>query len=193
MTREFDENSSIPEKISPRDKEVILIAPIYFWAKYMRRAINAEGFELQVPKFDSDDPISILKAGFALRRQANSDIEGNTVDAVSNTISEHPKRNELFPHLDDEQIEWVCQELDDIFENQEFCALCESWSYYDADSPEEFAIDVADTMLYLRGEYLGISWFTKIHRWKDRQPIIRAVIEEKLPNQPEGLLLPQAQ
>lgn len=187
MTRELDEPISIVERIPPRDKEVILLAPILFWAKYTRRKINTEGFEPVVPEVDFNDLGSIFRAGFDLRRQENSDIEGDVVAAVSDILSKHPMRAELFPHLDDKQIRSVCNELDEIFENQEFCAQCESWSHYDA-GPEDFAIDTANTMLYLQGEHIGLSWFTNIRKWRDRQQIIEAVLKEKLIGKVSGLL-----
>ena len=189
MAREIDEPLSIMERISLRDKEVILLAPIFFWAKYMRRNINTEGFEPVIPEINFNDPGSILRAGFDLYRQVNSDVGGDIVGAVSDALSEHPMRAKLFPNLGDQEIRYICSELDEIFENQEFCAQCESWSHYE-DGPEDFAINVADTMLYLQGGYIGLSWFTNIDKWKDRQPIIKAVLREKLSGGTRGLLLP---
>jgi len=157
----------------------------------MRRRVNSEGFEPVVPKVDFNDPISIIRAGFDLHRQANSDIEGDAVGAVSNVLSKHPMRAELFPHLDDREIRSICSELDKIFENQEFCAQCESWSYYDGDAgPEDFAINATSDMLWLEGEDLGLGWFSKINGWEVRQPIIEAVLREKIPGRINGLLLP---
>jgi len=190
MPKEIDVPLSIMEKISPRDKEVILLAPIFFWEKYMRRRINSEDFEPVVLEVDFNDPISILRAGFDLHRQANSDIDEDIVGAVSDALSKHPMRAELFPHLDDRQIRSICSELDGIFENQEFCAQCEAWSYYDDASPEDFAIGVADSMLHLQGGHMGLSWFTNIHEWRDREPIIKAVLREKLSGRISGLLSP---
>jgi len=187
MTKEFELPPDLMDKIPPRDKEVILLAPIFFWGKYERRKINTEGFEPVVPEVDFSDPISIIRAGFDLHRQANSDIDGDVVGTVSDILSRHPMRGELFPHLSDEQIRSICSELDDIFENQEFCAQCESWSYYD-EGPEDFAINVADTMLYLQGRHIGLSWFTHINKWRNRQPIIKAVLKEKLIGKSRGLL-----
>jgi len=187
MARELDEPLSIMERISPRDKEVILLATIFFWGKYMRRRINSEGFEPVVPEVDFNDPISILRVGFDLRRQANSDIEDNVVSAVSDIISKHPMRGEIFPHLDNAQIRSICGELDEIFENQESCAQCESWSHYE-EGPEEFAINVADDMLWLQGRHLGLAWFSSINDWKYRRPIIKAVLREKLFSRISGLL-----
>jgi hypothetical protein len=187
MAREIYQSQSIVEKISPRDKEVILLAPVFFWAKYTRRKINLEGFEPDVQEVDFNDPISILRAGFDLQRQANSDIDGDIVGAVSDTISRHPKRNEFFPHLTDEQIQNICNELNNIFENQEYCAQCEAWSYYDQD-PKDFAINIADSMLLLKGRQVGLLWFSDIFEWKNRQQIMKTVLREKLVKRASGLL-----
>ena len=177
---------NILERMSPHDKEVILLAPIFFWAKYMRRKINTEGFQPVVLDVDFNDPVSILRAGFDLHRQANSDINGDSVNAVSNTLTNHPLRAELFPCLEDWEIRAVCYGLDKIFENQEFCAECESWSYYDSE-PEEFAINVANEMLQLDGR---LTWFSKIDDWEFRQLIIKAILKEKLSRRVHGLPLP---
>lgn len=187
MTKEFNETLGIVERIPPRDKEVILLATVFFWAKYMRRKINTEGYKPVIPKVDFNDPMSISRVGFDLHRQANSDIDGDIIGAVSNLISRHPMRSEIFPHLSNEQIVDICSELDNIFENQEFCAQCESWSYYDQ-GPEDFIINVTDTMLYLKGGPIGLSWFACIHEWKHRQPIIKAVVKEKLAKQTSNSL-----
>lgn len=187
MLKEFNVLHDIVEKIPPRDKEVILLAPIFFWAKYMRRKINTKDFELVIPEVDFSDPHSILGTWFYLHKQANSDVDGDAVGAVSDVLSKHLMRAELFPHLNDREIRNICSELDEIFENQEFCAQCESWSYYYA-GPEDFAIGVAETMLWLRGGHMGLSWFTNIHKWRDRQAIIEAVLREKLSGRISGLL-----
>jgi len=105
---------NILERMSPHDKEVILLAPIFFWAKYMRRKINTEGFQPVVLDVDFNDPVSILRAGFDLHRQANSDINGDSVNAVSNTLTNHLLRAELFPCLEDWEIRAVCYGLDKI-------------------------------------------------------------------------------
>lgn len=155
----------------------------------MRRRINTEGFKPVIPDVDFNDPISILRAGFGLHRQANSDIEGNVVAAVSDILVKHPARAKLFPHLSDQQIKYTCFELDKIFENQEFCAQCESWSHYEK-GPEEFAIDATDEMLWILGGHFGLAWFRRINSWKDRQAIIKAVLREKLSERIGRLLLP---
>ena len=187
MRKEFEVPPSLMDKIPPRDKEIILLAPIFFWAKYMRRRINTEGFEPVVPEVDFNDPISILRAGFDLQRQVNSDVDGDVVSAVSDILAKHPMRTELFPYLNDQQIREICSELDEIFENQEFCAQCESWTHYDQ-GPEDFAIGVAEEMLWLKGREIGLSWFSDILGWRNRLPIIKAVLREKLANKAHGLL-----
>ncbi len=188
--RGLDISPEIIEGISLRDKEVLLLAPIFFYAKYMRRNVNTEGFKLTIPEVDFSDPVSILRAGFDLQRQANSDISGDVVTAVSDILATHPLRAELFSHLTTDQIIDICTELNNIFENQEYCAQCESCSHYDGydAEPEEFAIDTANEMLFLWGGHIGLLWFTNIREARNRQPIIEAVIMEKL--QPYLLKMP---
>lgn len=188
MSEDLREPLSFLEKIPPRDKEIILLAPVYFYGKYMRRNINVEGFEPNVPDWNDDDPISILRAGFSIHRQINADFEGNAVGAISEALSNHSMRRKLFPHLDNEEIENICWKLDEIFENQESCAQCKSRSYYEAETPEEFAIDTAADLLPLQGG-LGISWFGHKISFKDRAAIIKAIIREKTSGKIRKLLL----
>lgn len=180
MTKELCESVNIIEKISTHDKEIILLAPVFFWAKYLRRNINFENFEPATQKIDFDDPLSILKAVFDLQRQSNSDIEGNVVNSVSDILSKHSRRNIFFSHLDDNQIYSICSQLNSMFENQEYCAQCEAWSYYDEESPEDFAIKTAETMLYLTAKKIGLSWYANIDEKKSRQSIMKSVLKENL-------------
>lgn len=180
MTKELCESVNIIEKISTRDKEIILLAPVFFWGKYVRRKINFENFEPVTQKIDFDDPLSILRAAFDLQRQSNSDIEGDVVDSVSDILSKHSGRNIFFPHLGDNQIYSICGQLNSMFENQEYCAQCEAWSYYDEESPEDFAIKTAETMLYLTAQQIGLSWYANIDKKKSRQSIMKSVLKENL-------------
>jgi len=188
MVKEFEESLGILERILPRDKEIILLSAVFFWVKYKRRKINTDGFEPDILDVDFNDPISILRAGFDLHRQLNSDVEGDIVGAVTDILSKYPMRIAYFPHLNKNRISSICSILNDIFENQEFCAQCESWSYYDS-GLEDFTINATDTMLYLRGNYIGLSWFSNIHEWRNRQLIIKAILKERLINNANGLLL----
>lgn len=188
MSEELGEPLSFLESIPPRDKEVILLAPIYFYSKYMRRNINIEGFEPVVPPWSDDDPLSIFRAGFSIHDQVNADVDGNAPGIISDALSNHPMRGKLFPHLEDSKIKDICRELDDMFENQEFCAECESWSYYEAKTPEEFAIEAAAMMLWLCGGNIGIGWFEKTYKYVDREAIIKAILREKTARKLNGLL-----
>jgi len=183
MPEEVDKPRDILEKIPPHDKEVILLAPIYFFGKYVRRNVNSKDFKPVIPKFDPKDPFSIIRIAFSINRQANSDIEGDAPSAISEIITKHPMRNQLFPNLKDTEISNICWELDNIFENQEYCAQCESWSLYDTKNPEEFAINASEAMLWLCGGNVGIPWFARISLWKDREIIIKKVLKEKLSSQ----------
>lgn len=90
--------------------------------------------------------------------------------------------------MTDADIRSICWELDEIFENQEFCAQCESWSYYDTE-PEDFAIGTATTMLWLSGGRIGIGWFGKIFNGRDRGVIVEAILREKLSKGSARMLL----
>ena len=187
MAKELDEPLGILETIPPRDKEVIVLGAVFFWGKYMRRQVLAEDFEPDIPPVDFDDFLSVLRAGFSLHRQENVDIDGDVVGSVSDILSKHPRRQELFGNLTDSDIRNICWELDEIFENQEFCAQCESWSYYDAE-PEDFTVGVASTMLWLRGNRIGMSWFSDIYSGRDRGVIVEVTLREKLSRAFAGML-----
>ena len=186
MVKEQDKLLNILEKISPLQKEILLLAPVFFWGKYMRRKINSEDFKPRVGKIDFNDPISVLKAKLDFYAQANSDIEGDVVGTISNFLIKHPKRNTLFPHLSNDRIESICFDLEDYFENQELCAEAEGWSYYDEVTPEEFAIHTADAILY----FFGIPLYKEISSPEDREIILEAVLKEKSLDNINNLLLP---
>ena len=130
MAREVDVPLNVMERIPPRDKEVILLAPVFFWAKYMRRNINMEGFEPVIPEVDFNDLLSMGRAGFDVHRQVNSDVDGDVVGAVSDILTNHPMRADLFPHLSDQEIRSMCSEFDQKFEEQEFVMQCEASTHY---------------------------------------------------------------
>ncbi len=187
MSKDLGEPLGFLEKIPPRDKEIILLAPIYFYGKYMRRKVNVEGF--RQPDWDENDFTSWLSAAHNLFDQANTDIEGDVVGAISKALTEHPMRDKLFPNLKDKDILLACQKLEDIFYNEEFVDWVEgSSSYYDVDGPNEFAIDTANSILYVYGPDIGMDWFRKIDSFDDRKLIIKAVLSEKASGNIAGLL-----
>ena len=192
MAKELDEPLSIIEKIPPRDKEVILLATTFFWGKYKRRRIYSKDFKPLSPEIDWDDDMSRIMGQIEFYRQQNDDIDGDAVDAVSNILSKHPMRDKFFPHLDNKQKEKICSTLNTLFEIQEFKLQKQDASFYCFKNVEEFAINVTDTILHLKGGYYGITWFGKIdkslERSKYRQSIIRAVLNEKLSGKIDGLL-----
>lgn len=189
MKQEHGDISDFIDKIPPYDKEVIVLGTVFFWGKYLRRQKLTDDFQPDVPEVDFNDPISILSAGFSIHRQENADIDGDVVSSVADILSKHPKRSELFGHLTDINIKNICIKLEEIFENQEYCAQCEAWSYYDVDA-EDFAIDTTSQMLWIHARVLGIKWFGDIWSGKDRDAIVESVLREILPTSPAGLLAP---
>lgn len=154
----------------------------------MRRKINFDNFEFDISGIDFDGSFPISHAGFELRKQENSDIEGDAAGGISQFLINHQKRDEFFPDLDDEEIIRMCRVFDEEFENAEMVMRNRGNSYYEDVGLEKFVIDNADNTLYFLGRRLGIGWYSKIHRWKDRQPIIRTVLVEKLSVGIGGLL-----
>lgn len=152
----------------------------------MAREIDeALGFLEKIPPRDKE--VIILGAVFFWGKYM--DPYGDVVGAVKDILSNHPARDELFSHLDDPQIGFICNRLDDIFEREESIVISHSCSSFDDVSHGEFASGVANTMLYLRAREIGIAWFKDIKYWKDRQPIIKAILREKLSGEIGGLLL----
>lgn len=191
MQENEKKHQNFTEIIPRRDSQTILLSAGYFWLKYLRRQINLEDFQLDVPEVDLNDPIEILRVGFDLHRQANRDIENDASGKISELLIKHPKRRELFDQLSDEEIKDICYSLNEMFENQEFCAQCECWSYYE-DPPEEFAIRAASDML-LCCDHVGeikTRWFGKIEGWKERDAVIKGVLIELFPRGIAGLLNP---
>ncbi|MCK4822734.1 hypothetical protein KA005_43625, partial [bacterium] len=69
------------------------------------------------------------------------------------------------------------------------CAWCEAWSYYDAPSVGDFAIDASSSMLVLQAELPGLGkgrakvrlpWFEQIFKHKIRRKIIESVLSQKM-------------
>jgi len=180
MARELDQSLGILDRIPPRDKDIITLGAVFFYGKYVRRQGLSEGFKLEIPPVDFDDCRSVLTAAHSLHRQEHADIDGDAVRSVSDILSNHPRRQDLFGHLTDRDIRTICYELDEKFENDEFCAWCEMRSNYDDVEPEEFAINSAGTMLWLGGKRSNISWFRDMQLWRDREAIIKVILKEKL-------------
>ena len=167
-------------RISERDKGIILLGSLFFWAKFMRRAINQEGFEVETPTIDPSDPLSFIKAEHEMYRQANVDIDGDIVGFVSRVLIKHPDKAKLLPHLSNQDILRACQILDKAFENLDICIRAEEGSMYEGDSPDDIAISEAAAIMFVTSGKLGIKWFNKIDRWKDRKIVVWAIVREKL-------------
>jgi len=169
------------ERLPPRDRDVIFLAVCFFWLKYYRRSSQQPGFEPTLPEpYPSDPPfLQILKAAFDLKRQQDADSEGDAVGGAAGLITNHPLRPKLVGVLTDTEVRGVCSSLDAIFENQEFCAWCESWSYYDDTDPQEFALSVATEMLWLCGGQARLPWFQGIFLYKVRRQVVESVVAHR--------------
>src|SRR5690606_4291867 len=85
--------------------------------------------------------LQLAAFGMYLDRELNSDIDGKAKDTIPAILIEHPLRKHLFGDLSELQIHYYCSQLDQTFERQEYCAQCESWSYFDEEEgAAEFAL-----------------------------------------------------
>lgn len=187
MRKELGQSIEFLKKISPHDKEVILVAPIFFWEKHNRLAIHDGNFKPELPEVDFNDPILILRTGFSLHRQTGSDIEGDAPGKIAEAIINHPSRNTLFSHLENEEIERICYTLEEAFEYDELLARYDCTSLYADVSPEEFAVARAYEMLWERNKSLNIRWFN-IPEALIRKSIVEAIIIDKLGRKNLGLI-----
>lgn len=164
IVRETETLSLELEGITEIEREVVLLAVLFFGAKRKRLKIAQGEHRVIEPELKPEEPswLTILRWSFAQAREEFSDIEGDIVGFVTSKILESPVRKNFFPYLGDKKIERICAELNKMFENQEFCAQCESWSYYQIE-PEEFQFFVAADMIYLCANNLGIP---ELYKWK---------------------------
>lgn len=179
MKKELSRPFEFLKKISSHDKEVILLATVFLWGKFNRQAIHDETFNPSLPEIETDNPYLIGLLGFSAAQQANADIEGDAPGKISEAIINHPSRNELFSHLENEEIEQICHRLETAFELDELAAKSECRSLYKDVSPELFAIARASEILWELNRSLKISWFN-IPEGLVRKAIVEAVIKDKL-------------
>ncbi len=74
-------------------------------------------------------------------------VEGTIAEFVADSVKKNPRRN-IFKDLTDTDIDELTLGLSAMFENQEWCAMCEAWSHYEID-PNDFARVVGVSMLSL--------------------------------------------
>ena len=178
------------EFLDERDKDEVVLAVAYFWLKYQRRNINQEGFEPDVSSVKEDDPLYLLRIGFLESQQLNKDFEGNPVEKIGQILVDHPDRQNLFPNLGDRDIYHLLTDLEGMFENQEFCANSESWSYY-LEEQNKFATFAAADMLWLAGSRKLRNFFQDLLMKVSREEIVETITRERLDKKLESLLGPK--
>lgn len=169
--------------ISPHDQEIIFLAFVLFWVKYIRRNGAQEDFELKRSEVDFSDPGSVLRAALDLHLQETGDPSGDVVKLIIDRISQTSARDKLFPSLNEDEIRETLYLLDNGFEDQEtYNYLRRNSAYLNVSGPEEFPLHAAGTMLWLCGRDLEIGWMGGIDRWKDREYLIKEVVKAKWAN-----------
>ena len=175
------------KKISPHDKEMILLATVFFWGKFNRLNIHDETFKPSLPEIDTDNPYLLGLLGFSVAQQASTDIEGNAAGKISEAIINHTSTRKLFSHLENSEIEQICHTLENAFELEELAAKSECRSLYEDVSPKLFAIARASEILWQRNKSLNIMWFN-IPEGLVRKAIVEAVIIDTLGRENLGFL-----
>lgn len=182
-----DITKEIYESIPTRDRQIIVLAAMYFWMKYQRQNEQQDNYSPPTPSFNDTNPefIQIIREGLKLHRNRHGDIEGDPVSGYAEIIKDHPQRAELFGLLSDTQIRAVCRSLDAMFENQEFCATCEGWSLWDDQSPTEFTLNTTPYILWLETSN-QLPWFRKIPMHTIRRAIVEGVLHHAIQPNPQS-------
>ena len=171
------------ENIPQRDQEVIALAVVFFWLKYMRRKAMRQDFQPTPPRpLDPRNPFDVVGLVWEIKLDGNGDISGQGASGIAQLLKDHCLRSKLFGTLSDDMISGACAELEDLFVNQEWCAHCENWSYFDDPDPENFAFQQATLFLDLIEEwpsrhYSYLRWFCAIREYGVKLVIVQAILK----------------
>ena len=172
----------IPADIPPRDRQVVLLSGAYFWLKYRRRNRLQPAFQPSVPASDGSPlpEIEVISFFFSLKRQLDQDVSGQALDGIVPLLHQPRIRRRFWPNLSPVEIASICHRLEEMFENQEFCATCEGWSYYDDVTAEQFAIQTALDMLWLIEDPPLLPYLQTAETEEDGQRLFSRVLESSL-------------
>lgn len=167
--------SVLPEK----QKQLFTLAATFFWVKYNRqKQLQADFSSPEVKTPDSILDIKILfQEALKINEAHHGDRDGDSVAAYLRMLEEAGLDTVLFSQLSIEEMRTICYELDDMFENQAFCAFAEGWSMWEAISDTEFMLDTTPAILWLVS-INDLKWFQRIGPFVDRRAIIEVVLEE---------------
>jgi len=163
-----------------RDTEVFFLAAMFFYFKHQVRARFWE--ILQDERAGTDDEWGIAELLKLPQR-------GKVVSFFVEKLVESGAWTKCFVALSLDEGYSLLRSLEQIFGNQESCAESEGWSHYDTQSPDEFALDTAQSMLALlhvahscvgMESSVRVRWFEKIRAGQDRYDIVRSAVAEML-------------
>jgi len=179
------------EELPIKDRETIVLSVFYFWLKFTRRNGLNPDFKMDISEKNAkeiqDSAIPPIALALNMERQLNADVSGSAQKAISEIILANPVRTALLSNLEDNDIHGIISEIDDMFENQEFCAMCESWSYYEETNPENFAISTTAAILWLTDWPAHINWFRQTSAYKDREKVVRLILSYTLEKSKKNL------
>lgn len=174
------EVARVTDHFSELEREIVLISVLFFKVKRDRLKIANDAVEVvEIPQDPAaPEGLKALRWVFAQMREEKSDIEGDVVGFFTRTILEHPQMATYFYLLNPRMISNICYNLDEMFENQEWCAQCEGWSYYQQD-PEEFHISAAADMIFLCNGFGGFG-IPEMRKWSNYYPTMGVEIVKKI-------------
>lgn len=165
---------------SDKDNEVFFLAAMYFYVRYQ---LNARFWEvLQAPCALVDEAWQIAE----LHKIPGKD---KLVPFFVDQLVESGAWDVCFTVLSSKEGLALLRSIESMFQNQEYCAMCEGSSYYDAETPDEFAWNTAQAMIALLpiaracvgvGSPVMVEWFAEIRRGQDRYDIVRSAVAEML-------------
>ena len=166
---------------SDREKEIFLFAALFFYFEYVVHSVIESIFRDPRTQTETDSRWAIDELNMLPKK-------GEHVDFFMERIFANEEIIKYLEFLGRNEVMSLLRSLEETFRNQEFCAQVESWSYFNAKNPEDFALDTASAMLTLLpfaqndGIYtpVRVLWFEGIFNGEERYTILRKAVLEML-------------
>ena len=164
---------------SDKDNEVFFLAAMYFYVRYQ---LHARFWEvLQDPRAATDEE-------WAISELHKIPPKGMLVKSFVDQLEGSGAWAGCFIVLSTMEARALLRSLENLFQNQEYCSMCEGLSYFDAETPDEFAWNTAQDMIALlsianalgAGSPVVMNWFEEIRRGQERYDIVRSAVAEML-------------
>lgn len=166
---------------SGRDKEIFLFAALFFYFEFVVH--EAIKFIFREPRTKTEVDLKLAIGEFSALPKKDEHVEFflERIFAVEGVL-------ECLEFLRQDEVASLVQSLFETFRSQEFSDQCEGWSNFDDKTAEDFAFEVASSMLTLLpfaqldgvNTPVRIRWFENIFNGQERYDILRAAVEQML-------------